>query len=391
VAGLALVAPGTAAADDDVADPAVVAGQDVAAQRAAIQQQLAETGNAAAVARQVEADALRQVAELDAALDSQRAQLDSARQASATAKDQAATAEADAAVATTKLEDQHDLLRQAVVDMFINLPAEDELQLMLTVDAAQVQVAEGLLAGRADVRQGIVDDYQRAQEQANRRARTARVAAAKADDAQAQEEDAVAELARQQAERAGQLAQVRSRLAALEAEVGVLVGQDAELAQRLSAETLATTGSLAVTVKVDGTWTVTPAGLPARTDMVQVPGTTLWVHTLIGGPVAKLVADAAAAGVALDGGAYRDTTEQIALRQAHCGPGYDAVFNAPAASCSPPTARPGRSMHERGLAIDFDHCSSRDTPCYTWLAKNAARYGLFNLPSEPWHWSVNGQ
>jgi hypothetical protein len=24
------------------------------------------------------------------------------------------------------------------------------------------------------------------------------------------------------------------------------------------------------------------------------------------------------------------------------------------------------------------------------LADNASRFGFFNLPSEPWHWSVNG-
>jgi LAS superfamily LD-carboxypeptidase LdcB len=47
-------------------------------------------------------------------------------------------------------------------------------------------------------------------------------------------------------------------------------------------------------------------------------------------------------------------------------------------------------MHERGLAVDFASCSTRSNPCYRWLAANAARYGLFNLPSEPWHWSTNG-
>ena len=31
------------------------------------------------------------------------------------------------------------------------------------------------------------------------------------------------------------------------------------------------------------------------------------------------------------------------------------------------------------------------SPCYQWLAANASHYGLFNLPSEPWHWSVTGR
>ena len=52
-------------------------------------------------------------------------------------------------------------------------------------------------------------------------------------------------------------------------------------------------------------------------------------------------------------------------------------------------------MHERGLAIDFT-CNgggvigSRSSPCFQWLAGNASSYGFYNLPSEPWHWSTNG-
>ena len=61
-----------------------------------------------------------------------------------------------------------------------------------------------------------------------------------------------------------------------------------------------------------------------------------------------------------------------------------------ASQCTPPTAKPGTSMHEKGLAIDFELCSTRTTTCHTWLAKHAATYGFKNLPSEPWHWSTTG-
>jgi D-alanyl-D-alanine carboxypeptidase len=51
-------------------------------------------------------------------------------------------------------------------------------------------------------------------------------------------------------------------------------------------------------------------------------------------------------------------------------------------------------MHERGLAIDFTYngslISSRSNPGYKWLAAQAGRFGMFNLPSEPWHWSTTG-
>lgn len=50
-------------------------------------------------------------------------------------------------------------------------------------------------------------------------------------------------------------------------------------------------------------------------------------------------------------------------------------------------AKPGTSNHESGLAIDF-----ANTPgAYAWLKKNAGRFGLKNLPSEPWHYSTTGR
>ena len=30
------------------------------------------------------------------------------------------------------------------------------------------------------------------------------------------------------------------------------------------------------------------------------------------------------------------------------------------------------------------------SPAFVWLTEHAADYGLENLPSEPWHWSVDG-
>ena len=46
------------------------------------------------------------------------------------------------------------------------------------------------------------------------------------------------------------------------------------------------------------------------------------------------------------------------------------------------------------MAIDFTSSgrliTSRSDPAFIWLRNNAATYGLYNLPSEPWHWSTNG-
>jgi hypothetical protein len=94
--------------------------------------------------------------------------------------------------------------------------------------------------------------------------------------------------------------------------------------------------------------------------------------------------------VPLSGGGWRDPAAQINLRRQHCGSSYYAIYQMPSSSCSPPTARPGQSMHELGLAIDFSNCGS-SSPCFRWLSANAGSYGFRNLPSESWHWSVNGQ
>jgi D-alanyl-D-alanine carboxypeptidase len=96
----------------------------------------------------------------------------------------------------------------------------------------------------------------------------------------------------------------------------------------------------------------------------------------------------------LCGGGYRDSGQQVQLRIQNCGTSDYAIYQMPSGSCSPPTAIPGTSLHERGLAIDF-RCAgrgmpSRSSPCFAWMAGHAAAFGFYNLPSEPWHWSVDG-
>lgn len=114
------------------------------------------------------------------------------------------------------------------------------------------------------------------------------------------------------------------------------------------------------------------------------------VATSIAGAVEALLVAAERDGIVLTGTGHRHPARQIELRRAHCGATDYAVHHAPSSACSPPTARPGTSMHEHGLAIDFAGCG-RSTPCFQWLAAHAGAYGLYNLPSEPWHWSTTGR
>jgi hypothetical protein len=51
--------------------------------------------------------------------------------------------------------------------------------------------------------------------------------------------------------------------------------------------------------------------------------------------------------------------------------------------CTTPTAPPGKSNHQMGLAIDFSqngNTINKNSTVYSWLVKNAAKYGLKNLP-----------
>jgi LAS superfamily LD-carboxypeptidase LdcB len=123
-------------------------------------------------------------------------------------------------------------------------------------------------------------------------------------------------------------------------------------------------------------------------------GGSITVAGSIAGDVQALLDAAAADGISLCGGGYRSPEEQIQLRMEHCGTSDYAIYQMPASQCDPPTARPGTSLHEQGLAIDFtcDGGSVVDygDACWNWLDANADSYGLYNLPSEPWHWSVDG-
>jgi hypothetical protein len=127
-------------------------------------------------------------------------------------------------------------------------------------------------------------------------------------------------------------------------------------------------------------------------NLVDVRG--IRVDASLAAALENLLAAADAEGLALAGGGYRSHDQQIALRRAHCGTSDYAIYEMPADQCAPPTARPGQSMHESGLAIDFT-CSGRlvaqGDPCYRFLMTSAAWFGLYNLPTEPWHWSTNGR
>lgn len=133
-------------------------------------------------------------------------------------------------------------------------------------------------------------------------------------------------------------------------------------------------------------------------EIVAVQG--IRVHRSISFNLQNLLAAARSDGIVLAGWGWRSHQRQHELRRINGCPdgwihrdGEKSSDFSPAWTCRIDTARPGSSLHESGLAVDFT-CAGRPiagTACFRWLKRHAARFGFYNLPSEPWHWSVNGR
>jgi zinc D-Ala-D-Ala carboxypeptidase len=63
-----------------------------------------------------------------------------------------------------------------------------------------------------------------------------------------------------------------------------------------------------------------------------------------------------------------------------------------------PVAKPGKSNHEKGTAVDINRApgddpktAAYDSPIDLWLAANAASFGYYRtVKVEPWHWEFTG-
>jgi len=303
--------------------------------------------------------------------------LETALQDVSVARDAATRAEADALEAAEDANDARVAARDALVDAYMSPPAGDATRVLVSVtDVNESFFLHGLLASRAVGLAELVEAADAAEAAAATASEEAGVAATAAS-AAAAEATAAAEAAAAAAEETGErLADLELFDALVEAEGASLTVVDVFLEQVVAERAAAAAAA---------------SGPPVSfSDVSAVGGTSIRVHRSVVDAVSAMVAAAAADGVRLDGYGWRTVESQVALRRSHCGSSPEQVYLAPASSCSPPTARPGSSMHERGLAIDFSNCSARSTPCHQWLAQHAHRFGFFNLPSEPWHWSVNG-
>lgn len=355
-------------------------------EREAIRKRKAQVAAQVDVMRAEDAKVEKALVALNADLASQEALLQSAEQAVTQAVGELAKAKAD----EERIIAQVDRLEANIMDMAIRAYIDGDQPLEFGSLATSRNLAEAVR--QAALAQVVFGSAQDTRSQLRAAREDLKVVREQAQTAAETANSRKAEVV----QRLEQVADARNRQEAfsdqLEARIEARLAEAASLAQldqQLSAEIARRQEALSRQNRGGRTApgaASTPIGdVPVR----NVGG--IWVHESIAEDVAALLEAAASDGIILGGGGYRNSADQQRLREAHCS---DPV-NSPASSCRPPTARPGMSQHERGLAIDFTYeggvMTSRSSPGYRWLAENASQFGLKNLPSEPWHWSTTGE
>ena len=373
------------------------------------------------------AEVATSLADLNAEVQAQVAAVVAARDAQAAADAELAAAEAAVAETQASLASLGEASDEVVIESFVNPPAEDALDALTADSLADATVKQSILTNQSNSNAAVLTDLQDAQADLVVREEAQADAAATAEEKAAEAEAAVDDLVADQSQEtlfvlavqerlAGNLAEadalagvdpaaadaLRAREGELAAQIGAIVtareqrAAEAALQQAMAeaaAQAAAERASASSGGSSGGGASIGPAS--GNLSTVSCPGGgSITVDSSLAGNLQSMLNAAAADGNNLCGGGYRDPSAQIALRRSNCGSSNYAIYEAPSSACSPPTARPGTSNHEQGLAIDFT-CNGggalgRSSSCFSWLSANANSYGLYNLPSEPWHWSNDG-
>ncbi len=361
---------------------------DPRAERDEVRQQAADV---AAELDALAADAEDVAAALDAVtanVQNKRARLNDARRAARPAREEAAVARAEEVRLEGEIEVLQDQVAELAVSAYIRPPESELAEVYDTADINETTMATALLGTQNNQQRDVIDQLRAAEDDLTAQRLAAEEAAQQAEQLRGQLDEDVRALRAAQEQQRELARQVDQRINQAAGEAAALAERDEELSEQI-AEEAARFAEFIQGINIGPA--VSPGGSPYQSGPVSVQdaGNGIVVNVSIVNQVRAMIQAASADGVYLSGGGYRDSAQQIALRRAHCGSSDYAIYSAPSSSCSPPTAIPGTSMHEQGLAIDFDNCSY-GTSVYNWLSGNAASYGLYNLPSESWHWSTTG-
>ena len=359
------------------------AGGNPSAERAKVRAEQANLASEVDVLTATDAELSSALDALQANVVGQEAQLAEANRAAAEAE--AALADALAAVKakTAEIDLLRDQIREFAVQAFVHPPSDDAMEALDTADPGEAAQKRALLEVRSINDADLLDRLTAAEEDLEIQRQLAEDAAQRAEEKRATAADRLAELSAARDQQAAYADRVNARLAHALAEAAALEELDAELSAKIAAEQAELARRAASSGRRSGGGSG-GGSFNGSLSTVRCPtGGSITVATSIAGDTQALL-DAAPDSLSLCGWGWRSSQRQQELWDEH---GCDS-------GCSVPTARPGSSMHERGLAIDFTSggraIQSRNNNAFRWLDANAGRYGFRNLPSEPWHWSTNG-
>jgi peptidoglycan hydrolase CwlO-like protein len=423
--GMAVWSPVASGADDP--DPAKTERE-----RDAVRSQRADVDLQIDALEAKDVEVRQALSELENNVATQRAELDEAERAHEAAEAELGAAIQAVADAQLRIDELNRRADELVVQSFVSPPTDNALDAFRADSLSDAAVKQAVIEIQADTDADILDQLDEAHEdmeveQANKTAAEA-TAEAQKDEAAQELADVQAALDQQQDFAADLEERLNAKLAEAEslkefdkALSDRLVREQAEVARRLRAmqeaaerqrraDEAAARAAAAAADRPAPPDSDSPPRIPAMAPPASVVtaapgglatvtcphGGSVTVAGSIAGSVQALLNAAANDGVSLCAvSGWRSPEKQIELRREHCGSSNYAIYYMPASQCSPPTARPGSSMHERGLAIDFS-CNGGGAirygnSCWNWLAAHANDYGLYNLPSEPWHWSTSGR
>ena len=377
--------------------------QDPSAEREAVRAKKAQVASQVDALKATDAEVSAALDALQANVKGQEALLAEANRAAEAAE--AAHAEAIAAVEAkqAEIEALREDIRDFAVQAFVHPPADDAMAALDTADPSEAAQKRALLDLQNTNELDLLDRLTALEEDLDVQRQLAEEASQRAEEKRAAAAGRLAELQSARDQQAAYAAEVEARLDRALSEVASLERVDAELSAKIqkqqeelarkAREAAAAQAARARSSASSGGSSAGPSRVTFNGSLSTVSchtGGSITVNSSVAGSVKSLLDAAAADGLMLCGGGYRSSQGQIETRKNNCGTSYYDIYEKPASQCSPPTARPGSSMHEQGLAIDFNNCSSRSTACYQWLSGNASSFGFYNLPSEPWHWSTNG-
>ncbi len=356
---------------------------DLGAKRRQLEAQRAQAASQLNVLKASQGQIQKALDALDHNIAAQQAALDGARQAAdaaAFALQQAQKKEADAAAQVAKLKSN---AADAALDAYVGRSKTATFDALRTGDLAAVARQREYFNIALSSTSATLDQLRAAREDLLAQRRAAQRARQQTEARRSQAQASFVGLVQAQKQQQQFADQVENKIAVTEQQSGQLAQQSSQLANQIAAQQAAQSRSTS-----NSSVTRTSGNICLQTVR------TITVACSIAAQLDKMLGAAEGDGFTFTGGGYRSPDQQVAVREKNCGSSQYAVYQEPPEDCSPPTAYPGTSMHEQGLAIDFmwngSIISSHSSPAWQWLNTHAATFGFYNLPSEPWHWSVNG-